>query len=497
MPKGSQNVPAFAPPHYFSKNKDKEFQLNLFRFIGYACLIGITFFLNRFGQIGSIFAFTFLIGLALTGTSGSLKALAISTLIVMGNPFLIDKTTAISALRFVLLFAAAGRIFFDVFQKNQRILFSPESVALLFFCLVSAILIPINNYFNAISLMKIFLFGIGAYSLLSSTYLVTKKVNDLVVFFIAIMSVIAIVTLATIPLGISHVHRGLARDIGGHVGISGIISHPQSMGSFASLSAIFLVNLILFGRYNHRWLLILLAITLAFITVLTKSRTAVFTLITSIGITIGIYLFLRSKIKTKFKKLSFKTLAIYLSFLFIGIFLFEVITQGRISTQVQDFILKGMASETELIHFEDVIMSREALYYNSLNNFRDSPITGINFGTSTDNYFQQNASLISAPTEKGMIILGVLEEVGLLGFIAFFIFIATIFRQQFKMYNLFGISILIGFLIQNMGEMVFFAMGGVGLYGWLILAVSIIIGHHHKSIPTSSLPSRPIHYHPQ
>ena len=108
--------------------------------------------------------------------------------------------------------------------------------------------------------------------------------------------------------------------------------------------------------------------------------------------------------------------------------------------------------------------------------FLDQPLMGIGFGTSLDPYFIAKATLFSAPTEKGFLPTALLEEVGIFGALCFMIFLFAFFAHYWKARNIIALGMMVALLLLNFGEMMFFAMGGMGLYCWSMVGAGIALG---------------------
>ncbi len=80
---------------------------------------------------------------------------------------------------------------------------------------------------------------------------------------------------------------------------------------------------------------------------------------------------------------------------------------------------------------------------------------------------------ISASTEKGFIPTAVLEETGLIGTVFWLYFIFSLIRLALKSNDIRWIAMFFGCLFVNVGEAVFFSVGGIGLHLWLLIGLAI------------------------
>ena len=136
-----------------------------------------------------------------------------------------------------------------------------------------------------------------------------------------------------------------------------------------------------------------------------------------------------------------------------------------------DFIHKGQSTHAVESSFME---SRASRIDEEWKDFEQFPAFGIGFGVSLDPAFRPVIDPtiglpISAPVEKGFLPTAVLEETGLVGATAFTLLLLALFRRAFSNNELsyawmFGTCVL-----TNLGEMMFFSAGGLGLYIWLLM----------------------------
>ena len=120
--------------------------------------------------------------------------------------------------------------------------------------------------------------------------------------------------------------------------------------------------------------------------------------------------------------------------------------------------------------------SRGAGITSEWRNFLARPLVGHGFGISPSPSFESTQILdpffglpLSAPSEKGFMPTAILEETGILGTLCLIPLLGSLIwlvshRSDIATTWIFFTSILV-----NVGEMVFFSFGGIGLYTWLIM----------------------------
>jgi hypothetical protein len=443
-------------------------------------LITFLFAINKLGAPGNAICMSCLAFMAVRSVEGALKAMVILGIVIMGNPYIVEKTVVLTLFRFPLLGLAGGRILYEMLNYRTDLLQQAHLNALLFFGGVCVMLAPLNGYFVSVSILKSIIFTFGAYAVLVGTEMNRTKQSDLTVFFTAVLSFVVVGSCMTFPLGISHIlgmEQGVVR---AGAGLAGITSQQQALGAFLAVSGIFSFSMAAFSKVPHRWIFVLNVVAIAPLISMTLSRTAAGTMLGSVLMVICIAPFVVRGQRANFNR--FKPLPWIVSGIIGAVCLvfFDLFTGGRISEAVNDFALKGMSGRYHTVEVEDFAISRMGLIVQSWDLFVEHPLTGINFGTSTARYFVQHATLLSAPTEKGFMPTAVLEEVGIIGAGFFLIFLGFMFRKLYNDENILGIAVFGGFLIQNLGEMMFFSFGGSGLFCWSMVGAAIGIGYKHQ-----------------
>ena len=176
------------------------------------------------------------------------------------------------------------------------------------------------------------------------------------------------------------------------------------------------------------------------------------------------------KLLPRFDTKKFKIMLIVVSVIFI-------VFTNQVLTQLNHFYLKGGASKsTDLI--SALKESREGFAYKMYDNIVKNPITGIGFGIASspnemsikrDPYFHLP---ISAPIEKGIMPMSVIEELGIPGGVLVFSWFAMLFRRAFRAGFVPFIVLSTVFMI-NFGENIFFSTGGMGMLTILLTTWSV------------------------
>ena len=132
------------------------------------------------------------------------------------------------------------------------------------------------------------------------------------------------------------------------------------------------------------------------------------------------------------------------------------------------------ASEFDRDLVEAVTNTRMGLFEEGLDEFRRNPLLGMGFqvNSNTEVYYKSAKGLVlSAPVEKGLLPMMILGEGGVVGVIAFCIFLFSFYRSCASRHLVVTASMFTVFLATNMGEATFFSPGGAGGVEWVLCAV--------------------------
>ena len=132
--------------------------------------------------------------------------------------------------------------------------------------------------------------------------------------------------------------------------------------------------------------------------------------------------------------------------------------------------------------------SRGVLVYPMIANISENPLTGIGFGVASIQSMRQvNRENIfglptSAPTEKGVMPVAVLEELGVFGLISVVLWLWIIMYRSFQSgFSTFVVATTVMFT--NLGEASLFSVGGMGLLFLILIGWSAT---GRKTVSTSS-----------
>jgi hypothetical protein len=355
---------------------------------------------------------------------------------------------------FVILMA-----FLSIFFRTSFLKFDSFSLYTLFFAFFIVIHSIVFSYFPLASILKIFSWIVVMITLLkawSDLYeLEHQAMQDWIVKFLILIFIISTPTI-------------FLKEIGYSVNASyfqGILAHPQVFGIVTGLMiVIFFGNLLKQGKNFYMTITyILFFIPFLF---MSQSRTSGLAVIFAIGAFISYFLIganvnkINNLQKYRIKKLLFVLLFLVLPLFFL--FYEEIISQ------IYKFIIKRDFDLQLNNIFEVYSYSRGPLIEPMLENIKQNFIVGIGFNVTSDldpSFIVRDSIFglpISTRIEKGVIPLIILEEIGIIGFILFSIWILLIFKRTI-LNGIEYLPVLFYMLIINLGEGILFSVGGIGL----------------------------------
>lgn len=446
-------------------------------------IISICAFINKAGSIGTALFFVYMIYLCLQNTEGALKAISLTLLIVVCNEAFVPKTPLLTVLRFGIWILASARIFYDVHRAGRlnSAFGKPYILALCIFCAVALMLSYLGGFYFQISALKLFSFFIGAGAILIGTDELKVRGSELTTWYLSIVIFSALLGIAAYLVGVGY--NAKLEGISTYAGLfNGPYYHPQTLGPAGSMITTFLLCIALFSPYPKKWLIYALIAVFVVFVYMTRSRTGFIALGAGVitAFTCGFFF---SRDQRYIVRFNIPKGALIVCFLFgcLGLVLIEGLTGGKITAKFQDLILKSTGEQHSYLRASDLSLeaiasSREAQIQNMIITFKAYPFTGVGFGVDRSEAFVENASMFSAPTEKGFLPIAVFQENGIIGGTIFFIFIFLLYRHLIKDRNIPGICGLSVLLAANLGEMMFFGLGGHGGFIWTIFGACLILG---------------------
>jgi hypothetical protein len=304
-------------------------------------------------------------------------------------------------------------------------------------------------------------------------------------FFVSLIAAATLLGLASIPLGYSDLfYRGgiRYRDV-----FVGAFMHPNCHTLYGSLFTGYLATIAAITGYRNRWVAFPLIGCWIFFMLSSQARSSI--LASSIAILVLMFYArpLRNLLGERLRvNISRSSLIALFAIAIASLAAWNVATRGTVSRAIVAFINKT-DEELEALDADRIVGSRAALVALSWQNFQENPLFGIGFQVAKTQAFVQQATLFTAPAEKGFLPTAVLEEGGVMGAIAFVLFLTLFIRELVWQRNVPGLVGFMTFLATNFGEVSIFSPGGPGAFGWVMVGAAMILGDYCWVRPPAAL----------
>lgn len=420
--------------------------------------------LLRISSTTSFASYLVLCLLALVSVRYSLWSLVMAWFISSLNPEVFPSGSFDSLTRFVVIFTSFFRVMYQSYVTRAVGGLRPVTLLVLLFGIYIVFHALIFSLIPAISILKGVTWAVALLTMISGWRLLSyKDSEDLfgdtkkLALLIAIISVFMVLS----PYGYTRNETGL----------NGLLNHPQSLGIFSGIFMVIFFSELISNKEKNiaNGFAFLLFTALLF---LTESRTGGVAFILSIllmtVISVAVY---GHKINRIFPGITRLGPRIFITLMAVLVVLFS----GLLGDRISSFFMK----RGESTQFTEVYQnSRGRLIDLSMENINSYPLTGIGFGVPSDlstleiTYDPIFGMPISAPTEKGVFLISITEELGLPGLIAALILLGLFFFSAIRSRNALKISLFFVLFAINFGEAVFFSPGGFGLLvlfliGWV------------------------------
>ena len=401
-------------------------------------------------------------GLCLWGLLGPvqmIQALSLMVFVRFMNPALVTFDMNIGILPWILLMVAAVAYLPGGVKRASR-----SMLPIVVFCLIAAMLSAITSRALDISVLKIISFMVGSLTIISIySRLTPLQVRSVVIWIFSLLSMIVALSLATFA------DKNVAYSLNG-TGFQGILNHPQTFGALMAPFAAFFLARFAFGKGSLLTSDLFLSGMLMVLIILSETRTAAVAVVFSVTMTL--YFVGLTTVRARIRSASgFWIKAIAGTTVLLAVILYYQPAQKMI----MDYVFKRGAENVE-----EALSSRSRGFSSQLENFMANPILGHGFGVYPGPVPSKNVKYfhgipVSAAVEKGFLPTAILEEVGIIGAVAFAYLLFSITKPVLRVANLEWISLYFGCLFVNVGEAVFFGVGGVGLFYWILIGLSMVI----------------------
>jgi hypothetical protein len=332
---------------------------------------------------------------------------------------------------------------------------------------LTAILLLLVSDDRILSGFKLMSFGAGAVVALLGVAAGTRPPQYWLNWFFTVHFVVVLLSLPFLFLPAGYWLMGWS--------FQGVFSHPQSFGVYLAFCGSYLIAHLLTSRRVDPILLVVTGLTAYFIFA-SHCRTAVLAVAASAVVSGFTALFVRRGglgYPNPWTIARIGTIVL----LAVGVLAYD---SSRVSAALMDFALKkysGGGDDPMALLGGSFQGSRGEQVRRAVDSIAAHPFAGVGFGLAAEGVVQvvQHDPLwglpVSAPVEQGFLPLGVLTQIGIIGAVALGLFL---FKLAAPVVRFAPTPVLVMFstaLLLNLGEMMFFATGDLGLQMWLIFGL--------------------------
>lgn len=460
----------------------------------FLCRVTKGYFSVVMAVLGVWWAFTNKFGLALS-------CFAFFPFLIVLDQGVLPKTSILAImLRFAPLLI--GLVLFVMANSRRGVNRLPFGS--LFFYLTLAIVSSMNGWAPMISYMKLINFVLFLIGIWLGTQNMQDRPRDMYVartFFLGMVCVLVFGGILAIPFpSISYSTSLVAadtqsdvaalkaiqnlREAGGVTLFSGITNQSQALAPILSCCIALVLSDMLFIAQRKMTLHIILIVSGLIELYMTRSRTGLF------SCAVGLMMVLIYAAKRLQLSASIKVRIRRMATTGIAILMVAGIASEITNRSITKWIYKAnYESGRNRVGFEEALTStRQGLIELSLAEFRRNPMFGMGFQVNYESYelYGGKGFVLSAPVEKGLLPLTVLGEGGIVGSIAFIIFLLVFYTECAKRKLQVTIAMFTTFLATNIGEATFFSPGGIGGILWVFSVVggfmidTMILGAKHR-----------------
>ena len=449
------------------------------------------------GGLGFLLIFPFiLVGFGKNKTGLLFWCILATTVLTMTNPNIAPKGSVFTIANRLVYLLVGGVMVLQVVGQRASKLMTPL-LALLPYLAYMAIVSSVG-WQPIISYLKLTLFTIVFFAFYSVGNAATARANlgvahlRSIFLCFAVFLIVGSVCLIPFP-GIAtlsadfYIMQGLPIPEGSL--FTGITLQSQALGPMTAVVSVMLLADLLFSVKKWDKLYLLLLVLSPLLIYKTGSRTAMGTYAAGLFFVTLVFMHARGVgAKWKGKALS----ALFLIGMLGGIAFMATPSMRQSAVQ---FIFKTRGTEVakESQTFEKFTSSRQGLIDRAMKNFHESPWIGNGFQVSEMQKGLKVTSwkqLLSAPIEKGVWVVAVLEEGGVFGMALFCLFLLIAFYCLLSRQAFIGAAALFVTLISNLGEFTFFSMSYMGGLFWsmVFLGVALVAAHLREAQFRFSVP---------
>ncbi|HLS55019.1 MAG TPA: hypothetical protein VK052_03035 [Zeimonas sp.] len=413
---------------------------------------------------------------ALLGRRQAIEALALSWLFGMFNPGIAAEATAASALRYVVLLSAATSVLVRsrALRENLRAGRVTTMTLLLglFFVVHAVLFSPVVD----VSVLKAVSWTLAMATLIAAwTGLNEEGRAALADRIFGGLTLLMIVSLPLLTLPVGYLRNG--------TGFQGVLNHPQAFGPAMALLGAWAAGRML-GERRPPWSLVLVVGACLVLVILSEARTAGFALVLAMAIAVVTVSRLSGRpMRAILPGLKSRRVAFIAALAASG----AIVSAAQLERVVTDFIAKSGRAEVGSA-LEAYERSRGGKMEEMWANIQQKPFQGIGFGVASDPRdmdVPRDPVLglpTSAPIEKGVLPLAVLEEVGLIGFLMVAAWVLILLRRSAQG-GIVPFAVALTALLLNLGEANLFSPGGMGLLSLVLIGWAFASGYKLNRVP--------------
>lgn len=400
--------------------------------------------------------FICLLGSSVRSDEGAIKSLALAAVLKYLNPAIYAFPQELGILGWAVFAASSARLLLTNISKTS------VSVPLFIFAFVAAALSTFTSHQPAISLLKILVFTVGAAAVIQGSISLRREESMRVRTFL--LTLIATISLLSLP---TFLYPNVAYNRNG-TGFQGILNHPQTFGPVLVPLAVWLLVGLFFRKKEKIVLNIFIVLGLVALMIASQARTSLVT----VALCLLSVFFINLKNNNYYKSYSISR-AMKLGVFSVFFLAAGILASDKLQTSLMSFIFKRSSS-----NLDEALSSRAGGVTSQWSYFLEHPIVGNGFGVYSWGSPPEGVTYfmgipISAPVEKGFLPTAILEEVGVVGAVFFLFFLYKLYSHLRRHRDLRLTGVFASAIFVNIGELVFFSLGGIGAFYWAFIGLSI------------------------
>lgn len=407
-------------------------------------IISLLLVISFVHSIGLLLFLILILSLLLQREVGAIKILNLIILRTIINPGVAVGISQFQILKWIILFSCAIYLILSYFKMNkvQKNKLNNIIILVAIFAIYNIIVSFIFSSLPIVATFKVFSYSIIFLGILIGVIYTEQKITW-INWMITLLSLIIIPSIVFIVIPVGYF-------INGHA-FQGITDQPNMFGIVAALFLALLFTNKQIGKntISNKFYFFALFFVSFYMIILSESRTGFI----SSFVLIFMYL-LFSKIKW-----IFKYLFVYITTI---ILILVPIFRNHLFSFFSDFLYKGG---------QDILFSRAGQVEGLLYNFLSNPWFGRGFQVPVLPYksFEFGFNYF---VEPGNLVLAVLSNSGIIGFILFIFYMGYILLKGIKQFGNVGF-LFISVIFICMGEMVFFSSNSIGIWCYMFFALYI------------------------